>query len=98
MLNKDEKLSFRLSSDLKDKIINHSMEKEISVSKFLEQVLEGYFAPPVTENEDLIVAKVEVSTPLEESSKTSLWAWVISLGIISFFTILLVKFSKKKEY
>ena len=98
MQNKDEKLSFRLSSDLKEKVINHSKEKEISVSKFLEQVLEGYFAPPVTENEGVIVAKVEVSTPLEESSKPSLWAWVISMGIISFFTILLVKFSKKKEY
>ena len=98
MLNKDEKLSIRLSSDLKEKIINHSMEKEISVSKFLEQVLEGYFAPPVTENMDVIVAKVEVSTPEEESSKPSLWAWVLSFGIIYFFTILLVKFSKKKEY
>ena len=98
MQNKDEKLSFRLSSDLKVKILNHANEKEVSVSKFLEQVLEGYFAPPVTENEDVIVAKVEESTPLEESSKTSLWAWVISLGTITFFTILLVKFSKKKEY
>ncbi|OYU68031.1 MAG: hypothetical protein CFE22_01595 [Cytophagaceae bacterium BCCC1] len=98
MLNKDEKLSFRLSSDLKDKIINHSMEKEISVSKFLEQVLEGYFAPPVTENEDVIVVKDEVSTLQEDSSKPNPWVWVLSLGIISFFTILLVKFSKKKEY
>ena len=98
MLNKDEKLSFRLSSDLKDKITNHSMEKEISVSKFLEQVLEGYFAPLVTEKEDDIVANDEVSTILEESSKLSPWAWILSLGIISFFTILLVKFSKKKEY
>ena len=88
----------KLSTDLKEKILNHTIEKEISVSKFLEQVLEGYFAPPVTENEDVIVAKVEELTPLEESSKPSLWTWVISLGIISFFTILLVKFSKKKEY
>jgi hypothetical protein len=77
----------KLSTELKEKIPNHANEKEVSISKFLEQVLEGYFAPPVTENEDVIVAKVEVSTPLEESSKPSLWAWVISLGIISFFTI-----------
>ncbi|MDP1817791.1 MAG: ribbon-helix-helix protein, CopG family [Leadbetterella sp.] len=98
MLNKDEKLSFRLSSDLKEKILNHANEKEVSISKFMEQILEDYFAPLVTENEKEIVAKVEESTPLEESSKTSLWAWVISLGIITFFTILLVKFSKKKEY
>lgn len=97
MLNKDEKLSFRLSSDLKEKILNHSMEKEISISKFLEQVLEGYFAPLVIEKEKEIVVKDEVSTPQEDSSKPNPWAWVLSLGIISFFTILLVKFSKKKE-
>lgn len=98
MLNKDEKLSFRLSSDLKEKILNHANEKEVSISKFMEQILEDYFAPLVIEKEDDIVAKDEVSTPLEESSKPSLWAWILSLGIISFFTILLVKFSKKKEY
>ena len=98
MLNKNEKLSIRLSSDLKEKILNHSMEKEISISKFLEQVLEGYFAPLVIEKEKEIVVKDEVSTPQEESSKPNLWVWVISLGIISFFTLLLVKFSKKKEY
>ena len=98
MQNKDEKLSFRLSSDLKEKILNHANEKEVSISKFMEQILEDYFAPLVIENEKEIVAKVEVSTPLEESSKPSLWAWVIALSIISFFTILLVKFSKKKEY
>ena len=98
MQNKDEKLSFRLSSDLKEKILNHANENEISISKFLEQVLEGYFATPVTEIEEEMVVKDEVSTPLEESSKPSLWAWVLSFGIISFFTILIVKFSKKKEY
>ncbi|CAN1507348.1 hypothetical protein MCERE19_00675 [Spirosomataceae bacterium] len=98
MQNKNEKLSIRLSSDLKEKIINHSMEKEISVSKLLEQVLEDYFAPPVPEIEEEIVVKDEVANSQEESSKPSLWAWVLSLGIISFFTILLVKFSKKKEY
>jgi hypothetical protein len=98
MLNKDEKLSIRLSSGLKDKIINHSMEKGISVSKLLEQVLEGYFAPPVPEIEEEIVVKDEVANSQVESSKPSLWAWMLSLGIISFFTILLVKFSKKKEY
>jgi hypothetical protein len=98
MQNKDEKLSFRLSSDLKEKILNHSMENEISISKFLEQVLEGYFAPPVTEKEVAIVDKVEEATPEEEYTKPRLWAWVLSLGIISFFTILLVKFSKKKEF
>jgi hypothetical protein len=98
MLNKNEKLSIRLSSDLKDKIINHSMEKEISVSKFLEQVLEDYFEPLAIEKEEEIDAKYEVSTPQEECSKPNPWAWVLSLGIISFFTILLVKFSKKKEY
>ena len=32
MLNKDEKLSFRLSSDLKEKILNHANEKEVSIS------------------------------------------------------------------
>jgi lipoate-protein ligase A len=98
MLNKDEKLSFRLSADLKEKILNHSMEKEISISKFLEQVLEDYFEPLVIEKEEELVAKDEEATPQEESSKPNLWAWVLSLGIISFFTILLVKFSKKKEY
>ena len=98
MLNKDEKLSFRLSSDLKEKILNHSNEKEVSISKFMEQILEDYFAPLVIEKEKEIVAKDEVSTLQEESSKPNLWAWVLSLGIISFFTILLVKFSKKKEY
>jgi hypothetical protein len=98
MLNKDEKLSFRLSSDLKEKILNHASEKEVSISKFLERVLEDYFAPTVTEKEKEIVAKVEVSTPLDESSKSNPWAWVLSLGIISFLTIVLVKFSKKKEY
>jgi hypothetical protein len=98
MLNKNEKLSIRLSSDLKDKIIIHSMEKEISVSKFLEQVLEGYFAPPVIEKKEEMVAKDEVATPHEESSKPNLWAWVLSLGFISFISILLVKFSKKKGF
>ena len=98
MLNKNEKLSIRLSSDLKEKIINHSMDKEISVSKFLEQVLEGYFEPSVTEKKEEMVAKDEVATPKEDSSKPNPWACVLSLGIISFFTILLVKFSKKKEY
>jgi hypothetical protein len=98
MQNKDEKLSFRLSSDLKEKILNHSMENEISISKFLEQVLEGYFAPPVTEKKEAIIAKVEEATQQEKSSKFSLWAWVLSLGIISFFTILIVKISKNKEY
>ena len=73
------------------------MENEISVSKFLEQVLEGYFEPPVIEKEDEIVAKDEVATPQEESSKPNPWAWLISLGFISFISILLVKFSKKKE-
>jgi hypothetical protein len=89
---------YELSTELKEKIPNHANEKEVSISKFMEQVLEGYFEPPVIEKGDLIVAKDEVATPLEESSKTSLWAWVLSLGIISFFTILFVKFSKKKEY
>ncbi|MCP9755978.1 hypothetical protein EGI26_12520 [Lacihabitans sp. CCS-44] len=98
MLNKNEKLSIRLSSDLKDKIINHSMEKEISVSKFLEQVLEGYFEPPVTEKKEEIVAKDEAGTPQVESSKPNFWAWLISLGFISFISILLVKFSKKKGF
>ena len=98
MLNKNEKLSFRLSSDLKVKILNHANEKEVSISKFMEQILEDYFAPLVIENEKEIVAKDGVSTSQEESSKPSLWAWVLSLGIITFFTILLVKFSKKKEY
>lgn len=98
MLNKDEKLSFRLPSDLKEKILNHANEKEVSISKFMEQILEDYFAPLVTEKKEEIVAKVEVSTPLEESSKPNLWVWVLSLGFISFISILLVKFSKKKEY
>lgn len=98
MLNKNEKLSIRLSSDLKEKIINHSMEKKISISKFLEQVLEGYFEPPVTEKEEEIVVKDEVVTPQEESSKPNLWVWVLSLGFISFISILLVKFSKKKGF
>jgi lipoate-protein ligase A len=98
MQNKDEKLSFRLSSDLKEKIQNHSMEKEISISKFLEQVLEDYFEPLVIVEEEGIVPKNEVSTPQEESSNHSLWAWLLSLGIISFFTLLLVNFSKKKEF
>lgn len=98
MQNKDEKLSFRLSSDLKEKILNHSIENEISISKFLEQVLEGYFAPLVTEKEVAIVAKVEGAIQQEKSTKFSLWAWVLSLGIISFFTILIVKISKNKEY
>lgn len=98
MQNKDEKLSFRLSTDLKEKILNHANEKEVSISQFLEQVLDGYFAPLVIEKEEEIDAKDEVSTLQEESSKPNPWALVLSLGIISFFTILLVKFSKKKEY
>jgi hypothetical protein len=98
MQNKNEKLSIRLSSDLKEKIINHAYEKEVSISKFMEQILEDYFAPLVIEKEEEMVAKDEVATPQVESSKPNLWAWVLSLGIISFFTILFVKFSKKKEY
>lgn len=98
MLKKDEKLSFRLSSDLKEKILNHANEKEVSISKFLEQVLEGYFAPQVIEKEEEIDAEDEVSTPQEESSKPNLWAWVLSFGFISFISILLVKFSKNKKF
>jgi hypothetical protein len=64
----------------------------------MEQILEDYFAPLVIEKEEEMVAKDEVATPQVESSKPNLWAWVLSLGIISFFTILFVKFSKKKEY
>jgi lipoate-protein ligase A len=98
MQNKNEKLSFRLSADLKEKILNHSNEKEVSISKFLEQVLEDYFATQVNEKKEEMVTKDEIPTPEGESSKPNPWAWVLSLGIISFFTLLLVKFSKKKEY
>ncbi|WP_255038878.1 hypothetical protein [Lacihabitans soyangensis] len=98
MQNKDEKLSFRLSGNLKEKILNHSLQKEMSISKFLEQVLEDYFKPQFNDKEEEMVTTEEISSPEEESLKPTIWSWVLSLSIISFFTLFLVKFSKKKGF
>ncbi|HLO43764.1 MAG TPA: hypothetical protein VK175_05475 [Leadbetterella sp.] len=100
MQNKNKKLSFRLSEELRAKLLSYSLDKQISVSRLIEEALLEHFS----KIEEINVPTIDDDMPTEFSNEITefpirkFWLWFITIGAISALLTFIARLSKKRGF